>query len=594
MCAIFGIVGEYELKEAKKALLLMSHRGPDFSSYIAGKNFFLGHNRLSIIDLNDEANQPMVYEDIAVSFNGEIYNYKELQKLPFPFKTDSDTETIIAAFKIYGLDFVKYLRGMFAIALKKGETYYLFRDRFGKKPLFYYKDEKRFIFSSEIKAILPFVKKELNFDTLSCYLSFGASISSDTFYKNIKKLPAGHFLIYRDSKIEIKKYYDFLKEPSIFDEDEAVKKIEETILKSVRYRLIADVEIASLLSGGVDSSLVSAIASKRGKIKTFSIGYKDFPKYSELKYAKEVANHIKSEHFEIFMDKKAFLDTLDESFYALEEPLGDPAAIPLTYLFKNVKAKGIKAVLSGEGGDELFMGYRQYFEFLDIEKAKDLKYKNWLKNYFRSNFSLNKEWEWYKRVFEETPLFRTTGEVFTDLQKNIFLKRNIKDNDSLECIKNYLYSFGSLSLHPLIWYSYIDIKVHLGELFFTKLDRSSMINSVEARTPLIDQELVELSFKIDPNLKIKEQESKYLLKKVALKYLPKEIVYRKKKGFSYPFIEWLIESKEIDKIKKINEKTDIFKSEEVDFLLSKIKRGKFSRHGWLIYAFSVWMEKEFL
>ena len=589
MCAIFGIVGEVDYKKAKYALSLMNHRGPDFSSFIAKEDFFIGHNRLSVIDLSDTANQPMVRDDVILSFNGEIYNYKELQKLPYPFKTKSDTETILAAFKVYGLEFIHHLRGMFAIAIKTKDSLYLFRDRFGKKPLFYYKDEKRFIFASEIKAILPFVKKEPNFKTLSCYLSFGASISPDTFYKNIYKLPAGSFLKYKDNKIEVKKYYDFLKEPVIFDEEEAIEKIEDVVKKSVELRLIADVEIASLLSGGVDSSLVSAIASKKRKIKTFSIGYKEYEKYSELKYSKTVAKHIGSEHYEVKIDKNDFLNEITKVFFSLDEPLGDPAAVPLSILLKEVRKLGLKVVLSGEGGDELFMGYRQYFEFLDIEKAKDLKYKNWLKNYFRSNFSLNKEWEWYKRVFEDTPLFRTTGEIFTDLQKNIFLKQNIKDNDSLGCIEPYL-AFYDCSL-PLRWYSYIDIKVHLGELFFTKLDRSSMINSVEARTPLIDQELVELSFKIDPNLKIKDQESKYLLKKVALKYLPKEIVYRKKKGFSYPFMEWLIESKEIDKIKSINEKTGIFKTKEIDFLLSKIKRGKFRQHGWLIYAFSRWIEK---
>lgn len=591
MCAIFGIFGEYNLKEAKRALALISHRGPDSSNFIYDKNFFLGHNRLSIIDLDKEANQPFIYQDVAVSFNGEIYNYKELrEKLPFNFKTKSDTETIIATYKIYGLDFVKYLRGMFAVALKEGDSLYLFRDRFGKKPLFYYQDRKRFVFASEIKAILPFVQKEMDFETLSCYLSYGASISPRTFYKGIKKLPPAHFLTFKNGKIKIKKYYDFLQETSIFDEDEVIQRIENTILKAVDYRLIADVEVGSLLSGGIDSSLVSYFASKRKKdLKTFSIGYKDFPKYSELDFAKRVANHIGSNHSEIYMNKNNFLDGIKKALFALDEPLGDPAIIPLEFLFENVKKHGIKAVLSGEGGDELFMGYRQYFEFLDIEKARNLKYKNWLKNYFKSNFSLNKEWEWYKRVFENSPLFRTTGEVFTDLQKNIFLKQNVKDSESLECIKDYL-----KDLEPIKWYSYIDIKVHLGELYFTKLDRASMINSIEARTPLIDQDLVELSFKIDPNLKTKNSETKYLLKKIALKYLPKEVVLRKKKGFSYPFMEWLIESNEIEKIRAINKKSEIFKDKEIDFLLSKIKKGKFKQHGWLIYIFSLWFEREFL
>ncbi|KIM04540.1 MAG: hypothetical protein KN64_07300 [Sulfurovum sp. AS07-7] len=586
MCAIFGIVGEYDLKEAKNALFLMEHRGPDSSSYIFDKNFFLGHNRLSIIDLDKEADQPFVYQDIALSFNGEIYNYKELkEKLPFNFKTKSDTETIIAAYKTYGLYFINYLRGMFAIALKDGNIFYLFRDRFGKKPLFYYQDEQRFIFASEIKAILPFVKKEIDLKSLSCYLSYGSSISPRTFYKGIKKLSPGYFLTFKDNRIEIKKYYDFLQESSIFSEDEAIEKIEEAVQKAVDYRLVADVEVASFLSGGIDSSIVSYFASTKKRLTTFSIGYRDYPKYSELEFAKKVADHIGSNHHEVYMDKNNFLDSIQKALFALDEPLGDPAVIPLIFLFENVKKYGIKAILSGEGGDELFMGYRQYFEFLDIEKAKNLRYKNWLKNYFKSNFSLNKEWEWYKRVFEGSPLFRTTGEIFTDLQKNLFLKQNIKDNESLECIENYL-----IDLEPIKWYSYIDIKAHLGELYFTKLDRASMINSIEARTPLIDQDLVELSFKIDSNLKIKNNQTKYLLRKIGLKYLPKEIILRKKKGFSYPFMEWLVESKEIEKIRSVNKKSQIFRDQEIDFLLSHINNGNFKQHGWLLYIFSLWLE----
>ena len=587
MCAVFGIVGEFSLKEAKRALFLMKHRGPDESSFVYGKNFFFGHNRLAIVDKNSN----FKFEDILISFNGEIYNHQDLRKtLPYNFKTNGDTETILAAYKTYGLDFIHHLKGMFAIAIKDKDIIYLFRDRFGKKPLFYYKDEKRFIFASEIKAILPFIKKEPNFKTLSCYLSFGVSISPDTFYKNIKKLPPGYFLSFKNGKIKIKKYYDFLQKSTIFDEEEATKKIEESLKEAVERRFMGDEEVGSLLSGGVDSSLIASIAIKKNNLKTFSIGYKDYPKYSELPFAKKVAEHIKSIHYEIYMDKNDFFENLQKSLYALDEPLGDPSFVALMFLFENIKKYGLRVILSGEGSDELFMGYRQYLEFLDIQKARELKYKNWLRNYFKSNFSLNKEWEWYKRVFEDSPLFRTSGEVFTDLQKNIFLKQNVKDNESLECIKEYL----NKDLSPLKWYSYIDIKIHLGELFLTKLDRASMINSIEARAPFLDQDLVELSFKIDSNLKIKNSQTKYLLKKVALKYLPKEIVYRKKKGFSYPFMEWLIESKEIEKIKEINKKSQIFRDKEIDFLLSKIKKGKFKQHGWLVYIFSLWLEREFL
>ncbi|WP_200762812.1 asparagine synthase (glutamine-hydrolyzing) [Nitrosophilus alvini] len=598
MCGIFGVFGKYDEKRAFESLSLLTHRGPDSRGFYKDEKIFLGHTRLSIIDPGRRADQPMQREEITVVFNGEIYNYKELRlRLDFPFTTDSDTEVIIAAFKKWGVSFVNYLRGMFAIALYDGEKLYLFRDRFGKKPLFYAKDGDSFIFASEIKSIKSYLSSKIeNKKALLCYLSYGTSVSPMTFYAGICKVLPASSLVYDTKNLEENRYYTFLNKPRIFEEKEALKHIEDHIKEAVEYRLVSDVEVGAFLSGGVDSSLVAAVAKKlENSLKTFSIGYKEYESYSELGFAKRVARHLDTDHHEIRIDRNDFFEALDDVIYHLDEPLADPAAVPLWHLSRFVHENGIKTVLSGDGGDELFMGYRQYFEFLDIAKAKELKYKNWLRNYFKKHFSVNKEWEWYKRVFEGSVLFRTSSEIFTDLQKNRLLKQNVKDNDSLEYIKRYIEEYENSGLEDEVsWQSFLDIKVHLGELYFTKLDRISMAHSLEVRTPLIDQKLVELSFSIDPKLKIGDGNTKYLLKKIASKYLPEDIVYRKKKGFSYPFIEWLNSANELERIRGVNKKAEIFKEEEIDFLLAQAQRGRFKQHAWALYIYCRWFEKEFL
>ncbi|OHE08575.1 MAG: asparagine synthase (glutamine-hydrolyzing), partial [Sulfurimonas sp. RIFCSPLOWO2_12_FULL_36_74] len=443
MCAVFGILGEYDEQKAKKALGTLTHRGADFCGVVQRKNLFFAHQRLSIIDTSSASNQPLSHEKILLSFNGEIYNFKELReelKGGFDFKTQSEGEVIIAAYVKWGVDFVKHLRGMFAIALLDDETLYLFRDRLGKKPLFYMHD-KSFIFASEIKALIPFLQKiEMDEDALLGYLSFLAPTPPFTFFKNIKKLSAGEYLVFKNSHIEIKRYFDLLdvKPNIITNRDEAVFMLEKLLEESIKIRLNADVPMASLLSGGIDSATINAYALKNGvNLQTYTMGYKEFSKYDERQNARESAEFLGVKNKQIEISQNEFLEALDKTLDTLDEPLNDPAAVPLYLLFEEIKKDGIKVVLSGEGSDELFLGYRQYFEFLDIQNLTKLKNKNWLSNYFHSNFSQNREWERYKRVFDNTLLFRTSGENFTDLQKNALMRRNVRDNESLKYINSY-------------------------------------------------------------------------------------------------------------------------------------------------------------
>jgi asparagine synthase (glutamine-hydrolysing) len=282
----------------------------------------------------------------------------------------------------------------------------------------------------------------------------------------------------------------------------------------------------------------------------------------------------------------------EKVFEAMDEPLNDPAAVPLYLLFEHIKKDGYKVVLSGEGSDELFLGYKQYFEYLDVESASKLANKNWLKNYFHSNFSMNREWERYKRVFDSTLLFRTIGESFSDLQKNALMRRNVRDNESMKYLMSYRDRFeNSLHTDESIWYSYIDLNLFQAEHFLTKLDRVSMAHSIESRTPFLDHKLACAVFSIDPKLRYEDGVSKALLKKIVKPHLSEKILSRKKKGFSNPYMEYLVNSKKIELIKEVNEQTGMFKKDSLDEYIQKASSGGFKQHVWGLYVLSVWIKK---
>ncbi|MCW8954050.1 MAG: asparagine synthase (glutamine-hydrolyzing) [Sulfurimonas sp.] len=607
MCGIFGIIGEYEDNKAKKALSSLTHRGPDSCGITQRENLFFAHQRLSILDISSNSNQPLKYENILLSFNGEIYNFKELKQeltCEFVFKTDSDSEVIIAAYLKWGVDFVSHLRGMFAIALLDSNTLYLFRDRLGKKPLFYMEGES-FVFASEIKALVPFLHKvEMDEDALLSYLSFLAPTPPFTFFKGIKKLAAGEYLKFENRQLKVKRYFDLLdNKPSVItNKDEAVSTLQKLLEESIKIRLNSDVPMASLLSGGIDSATINAYALKSGvNLQTYTLGYKDYEKYDERQNAKESADFLGLKNKEVEITQNDFINASEKVLSALDEPLNDPASVPLYLLFEQIKKDGVSVVLSGEGSDELFLGYRQYFEYLDIQNLSNIKNKNWLKKYFRANFSMNREWEYYKRIFDETLLFRTSGENFTDLQKNALLKQNIKDNQSLKYLKDYRERFeGSLhaterkypcGIDESTWYSYIDLNLFQAEHFLTKLDRASMAHSIESRTPFLDHKLASCVFSIDPKLRYEDGITKALLKKIVKPHLNDKILSRKKKGFSNPYMEYLINSKKIELIQEVNEQTGLFKKDKLDEYIQKASTGGFKQHVWGLYVLSVWMKK---
>ncbi|MDF1883021.1 asparagine synthase (glutamine-hydrolyzing) [Sulfurimonas sp. SAG-AH-194-C21] len=599
MCAIFGILGQYNENLAKNALAKLAHRGPDYCGIVQNERLFFAHHRLSIQDSHHRSHQPLKHKNILLSFNGEIYNFNELkQELEYEFKTQGDTEVIIAAYLKWGVSFVSHLQGMFAIALLDGDTLYLFRDRLGKKPL-YYLNADSFVFASEIKALVPFLKKvQMDEDALLSYLSFLAPTPPYTFFQDIKTLAAGEYGVYKDNTLNIQRYYDILstKVNIITSKEEAVSKIEQALEESMELRLHSEASTASLLSGGIDSATINYYAKKQGlNLPTYTLGYKEFAKYDERENAKTTADFLGISNTAVEIDEAAFIQASDRVLDTMDQPLNDPAVVPLYLLFEKIKADGHKVVLSGEGSDELFLGYRQYFEYLDIESAGNLLHKNWLKKYFRANFSNNREWEWYKRIFDETLLFRTSGESFSDLQKNDLMKRNVKDNASLKYLRKYRERFiNSEHTDESIWYSYIDLNIFQAEHFLTKLDRVSMAHSIESRTPFLDHKLVETVFSLDPKLRYEDGVTKVLLKNVMRGKLDEKILQRKKKGFANPYMEYLINSKRIQLIKEVNKETGLFRERVLDEYILGASRGAFKQHIWGLYVLSYWIKKNLL
>jgi len=571
LCAILGILGNIDENKFKYALDLMKHRGIDAQKIIKTPFGVFGFNRLAIE--NTEINvQPYYKNGVLVMFNGEIYNYKELIKA-YSLNVRTEAEVLYELWMRFGVDFIKKLDGMFAIAIYDKKLY-LFRDEFGKKPLYWAKEG---VFASEIKSILVFENRELNFEALSEYLAYNSSLAPNTIYKGIYKLPAG---CYYDG--EIKRWHDFKRSEKFkvksekYNKENVCDEVEGLLIKSIKTRMMGDVETGSLLSGGVDSSLIAAIMSKYGKIKTFSIGYDGYGNYDERRYAKLTARHIGSEHYEINYTKKDFFECFDHVLSSMDEPVADSSFMPAAFLAKHIP---LKSVLSGEGSDELFLGYRRYSEYAGFLDAF-LPNKKWLKKYLERHPEDIKEWEIFRRFFAGEEVFRGINETFFQKQINRVLKQNSHTVDYGRFLK------GERSFK----WTYFDLKIWVGEVLLMKLDKMFMSNSVEARSPFLDRELVEFVFSLPEEVR---GDNKRIVKEIAQKYVPSEIVNRRKKGFAFPFLEWLKEENELRLIIDVNRETKIFNEE---YLKQIIKTGhkRYKQHLWTLYLFSRFIKKEFL
>jgi asparagine synthase (glutamine-hydrolysing) len=574
MCGIIGFltsktvgIPNYEvLRKMRESLV---HRGPDDQGeYIRsldkeGPFVFLGHRRLSIIDLAG-GHQPLSNEDetVWVIFNGEIYNFRELREelkgRGHQFHTRSDTEVIAHAYEEYGENCFKHFNGMFAIGIwdEFGKRLILSRDRLGKKPLYYSFVNETFLFTSELKALLSYPGFSRKVDSLSLakYLFFEYIPSPHTIFKDAKKLPPASYLIWQKNMIETKEYWSPFGLERIeknLSEVEAEARILELLRQSVKRRLISDVPLGVFLSGGIDSSAITALAQieSSGKIKTFSIGFED-PSFDESKYASLASKYLRTEHHEQRMTPADLLRIVPNLPDILDEPMADASILP-TYLLSQFTRKHVTVALGGDGGDELFAGYPTYLAhrfawqyerffgnlhpiitFLgnllpvsDDNISFDFKVKKFLSGIGYPDGIRNAVW--------------LGSFSFPDLKKVLSPDINGQYDRTLLVEDISLYEEGFPLKDQGTLLQFLDLKLYLQESILVKVDRASMACSLEVRAPFLDYELVEFVMGLPSHFKLKRFTSKYILKKAMKNYLPSEVIRRKKKGFGVPIAKWV-------------------------------------------------------
>ncbi|MBA3900249.1 MAG: asparagine synthase (glutamine-hydrolyzing) [Bacteroidetes bacterium] len=551
MCGINGFYSNTFNQDALlKMNLTLSHRGPDAEGFFFDESSGagLGHTRLSILDLSDAANQPFHSSNnrYVMAYNGEVYNFKEIaQELNISLKTTSDTEVILEAFVKWGPEFVNRLNGMFALAIydKAEKQMFLFRDRLGIKPLFYYLGENSLVFASELKAIqsLKEIKNDINPKAVYDFLHLGYIPEPHSIYQNIYKFPAGHFAVFDGKNLSIKPYWKIeekFKTETQKDFKKAKSEFKDLMESAVKYRMISDVPFGTFLSGGIDSSLVTAIAQKLSDkpIKTFTIGFKD-AKFNEAEHAKKVSHYLKTDHHEQFVSYKDAIQLTEEIIDSYDEPFADSSAIP-TMLVSKMAREHVTMTLSGDGGDELFMGYGWY------KWAKRLN-KPFLKSIPFSHETLAKIpiSDKYKRALNLLLINNYNFESHIVSQEHYLfsqseLQKLLLNND---LIFTPDINFDNLprKLNQMEKQALYDIKYYLKDDLLVKVDRASMKSSLEARVPLLDYRIVEFALNLDESMKYHKGELKYFLKQVLYDYVPEEYFNRPKWGFSIPLSLWM-------------------------------------------------------
>ena len=568
MCGIVGVlykekyIDETDRASLSRALKAITYRGPDGFGIWENKCVLLGHRRLSIIDLSEAGTQPLVDKErgLVITFNGEIYNYREIRKSlsakGYRFRTHTDTEVILYCYDYYGDDFLSLLHGMFAFCLydQKKNTALLVRDRIGKKPLYYYRDEEQIIFTSEIKLFHAFNNVPLNIDlkSLEAYFTLQYIPGINSIYEDIKKVAPGEFLKINlwNWHVQHHQYWSLLDQIAQPKRYVSLEEVDRAISQSVRYRLVADVEVGVLLSGGVDSSLLSSYASEQGRpIRAFTAKF-DHEVLDELPYASQVARILGLDLISIegdYITPDIFYDVV---FHA-DEPLGDAACVP-TYMLAKTLSNHVKVVLSGEGADELFWGYDFYrYEIL-------WQYIKWIRALFSklplqtivSNLEITPNVpSWLIRLAK---VFSTQYELgaarWTTVFADGFIGRLLGDSISNGC-RSYLQEmnlvfqkFASAS-NPYIGSLSLDMAFWLPDDLLVKVDRMTMAHSVEARAPFLDHKLIELVTSISPQYKANLFKTKNILRQLLARKLPPSmghnIAYRKKHGFETPIAEWM-------------------------------------------------------
>ncbi len=608
MCGIVGFINKENNKEEiiKKMMKRIEHRGPDGEGTFIDENIALGHKRLSIIDLST-GNQPMFNENerYVIIFNGEIYNYQELRKeltnKDHYFKTTSDTEVLLHGYEEYGYSLLEKLRGMFAFVIWDREKKELFgaRDHFGIKPFYYYKNDDTFMFASEIKAFLdhPKFKKELNKEVLSPYLSFNYSPTEDTFFKGVKRLEPGHFLVYKDGKLIIKRYFKLTFNEKNQDKEKVIEDISNIMKDSVEKHMLADVEVGSFLSSGIDSSYLVALSRPD---KTYTVGYK-INKYNEISYAEDLAKKLNINNTSKIITKEEYFNIIPKIMYHMDEPLADPAAVAL-YFVSKLASKDVKVVLSGEGADEFFGGYNYYREEIDYKFYNKIPFfiRHLISNVCKLLPEVRGINFLVRRGQKLEDNYIGVNKVFSEKERKKivnFKEDNLKNKD----ITKWVYDEQKNQSNVIKMQS-IDINFWLIKDILQKADKMTMANSIEGRVPFTDIEVFNTARTIPLDLKVSKETTKVALREAAKKVIPNDSYKKKKLGFPVPLREWVKETDVYNLIKKefnSNISKELFNNKKINKLLdNEIKpnhKNKYSyKKIWTIYCFLVWYNEFFI
>ncbi len=565
MCGIAGFTQFHNKQGTTESLISMGkaifHRGPDAGGEYINSTVGLCHRRLSIIDLSTASNQPMhsTNQRYTIVFNGEIYNFlslkQELIDKGYHFNTHSDTEVLLILYQDMRMDMLNKINGMFAFAIwdNHDESLFVARDRIGKKPLYYFNSEGDLIFGSELKSLLtlPHVPKKLRLDAAYDFFAYQYIPDPKTIFQNIYKLEPGHYLLATAKGIEKKQYWDVSFSTTFKDKEIELKKRLECILDaSTKRRMIADVPLGAFLSGGVDSSGIVALMAKNTdtSVTTCSIGF-DEEKFNETEFARIVAEKYETEHHELKVHDNV-ADNLAHIVSFFDEPFADPSLVP-TYFVSKLAREKVTVAIAGDGGDEVFAGYEKY-SVDAVENKLRSKFPRWLrKSVFpilasiagKVNFIFFQKAKSLLTSLSVDPAmgFYISNSMITDETWEKLATEKIKHelgdyHPSTQTIEYYQKANGPDHLSKIL---YTDMKTYLPGGILVKVDRMSMANSLEVRAPILDYELLEFAAQVPSDLKFNQKEKKYLLKEAFKDYLPDDILYRKKMGFSVPLASWL-------------------------------------------------------
>lgn len=607
MCGFVGFTNK--INDASivlgKMMDRIRHRGPDSDGKYVDEQVAMGFRRLSIIDLSDKGSQPIFNEDksIVITFNGEIYNYQELRaellEKGHSFYTQTDTEVLVHGYEEWGVDMLNKLRGMFGFVIfdKNKDQIFGARDFFGIKPLYYAEMGETLMWGSEIKSFLdhPHFKKELNETALENYLTFQYSPTTETFFKNVYKLPAAHYFIYKNGKMDVTRYWEVKFTPDDKpDLDEWVNRITDTFKNSVEAHKIADVEVGSFLSSGVDSSYVAAVADVD---KTFTVGFGEDEKYNEIGYAKEFSKYIHKENNSKVITPDEYWGNFDKIQYHMDEPLADPAAVALFFVCQLASQK-VKVVLSGEGADEIFGGYNIYHNPADMAAynkipkpirrgigavAQHLPHKHGVNFLIRGSQDLQER-------------FIGNAFIFTEKERKELL--NIKtDAPAPQAITKPFYD-RCRNNDEVTQMQYLDLHLWMTGDILLKADKMSMAHSLELRVPFLDKEVMALAEQIPTKHRVTKENTKYAMRIAALKACPPQTANKKKLGFPVPIRVWLKEDKYYNIVKEkftSENAAKFFNTDKLVELLDEHRAGHYdySRKIWTVFTFLVWYDVYF-